>query len=144
MNLSSLKHTSNTIQVCFIKKNKNLSWRESMDWGKAFDKTLREYKISARWLSEQISQRGKSFSQQSISTFRNSKGPVTTDSLSLLLGELPIDAVLYFFSLVIGESFSTQAPEVEELAMLLPKERKRKLAIALVNAVAREPDPAKT
>ncbi|NET61545.1 MAG: hypothetical protein F6K47_37125 [Symploca sp. SIO2E6] len=110
-----------------------------MDWGAAFDKTLKEYGITARLLSERVLERGGKFSQQSISAFRNGKSPINVENLSLLLREMPQEAVTRYFSLVAGEHITQAQPEIEELVLRLPKERKKEIAILLIGAIAGEP-----
>ncbi|NEP12015.1 MAG: helix-turn-helix domain-containing protein [Symploca sp. SIO1A3] len=105
-----------------------------MKWGNAFNKILRDYGVSAKWLSEKTG-----LSQQAISAFRKGKSSMTTDNLDMLLSELPFEAKSTFFALVLGGHLPpAQCPTIEELAEDLPREKKKKLAIILVEAIAKE------
>ena len=68
-----------------------------MKISKAFDCTLKDFSISAKWLSKQ-----SGIAPQSISEFRREKKTIQTDSLEKLLDALPIEAKVHFFSLLLG------------------------------------------
>ena len=70
-----------------------------MNLSEAFDKSLRKFKITAKWLSEK-----SGVSEKMISLFRNSRQRIYTDSLEKLINALPSEARLYFFSLLSGEN----------------------------------------
>ena len=74
-----------------------------MNFNLAFDRTLKEFRISAKKLAEQ-----SGVAPQTISDFRRGKKSIQTDSLGKLLGALPADASAYFFSALLGSSL---APE---------------------------------
>ncbi len=113
-----------------------------MDWNTAFDQTLKEFGLSAKWLSER-----SNLSQQSISKFRNGHCPMTTDNLNALLMELPFEARERFLSLVLGKPVSqSENPTIEEQTYeivkqgkKLPREIRKKVIIELVESLAREP-----
>ena len=62
-----------------------------MKLSKAFDKTLKNFGINARRLSEQ-----SGVSEKMISLFRNDRQRIYSDSFEKLLDALPIEARLYF------------------------------------------------
>lgn len=62
-----------------------------MKISKAFDKTLKNFGINARRLSEQ-----SGVSEKMISLFRNDRQRIYSDSFEKLLDALPIEARLYF------------------------------------------------
>lgn len=62
-----------------------------MKISKAFDKTLKNFGINARRLSEQ-----SGVSEKMISLFRNDRQRIYSDSFEKLLEALPIEAKLYF------------------------------------------------
>lgn len=68
-----------------------------MKLSQAFDKTLRDFGINAKWLSER-----SGVSEKMISLFRNDKQRIYSDSLEKLLEALPGDARRYFFDLIRG------------------------------------------
>ena len=70
-----------------------------MNLSEAFDKSLRKFKITARWLSEK-----SGVSEKMISLFRNSRQRIYTDSLEKLIDAFPPEARLYFFSLLSEEN----------------------------------------
>ncbi|MEM7555207.1 MAG: helix-turn-helix transcriptional regulator [Cyanobacteria bacterium P01_A01_bin.84] len=69
-----------------------------MNFNQAFDTTLKEFKINAKQLAEK-----SGITPQSISDFRRGKKNIQTDSLEKLLEFLPIEARIYFFSLLLGK-----------------------------------------
>jgi len=98
-----------------------------MDWNKAFDKTLRTYGVSAKWLSEQTG-----LSQQTISYFRKGRQPMTTENLGKLLMKLSTEAREYYFSLVLGASVPKRSPSFEEeIEELIDKADHAQIAILL-------------
>lgn len=106
-----------------------------MKWNHALDKILRDYRVSAKWLSAQTG-----ISETMISQFRKGRKDTTTTTLDRLLKPLPFEAKQQFFSLVLGGHLPpAQCPTVEELIADLPREKKKKLAIILVEAIAKEP-----
>ncbi len=62
-----------------------------MKINKAFDKTLKNFGINARRLSEQ-----SGVSEKMISLFRNDRQRIYSDSFEKLLDALPLEARLYF------------------------------------------------
>ena len=106
-----------------------------MNWNTAFDRTLKEFGISAKWLSERCG-----LSQQSISKFRNGHCPMTTDNLNALLSELPFDARERFFSLLLGSELPpAQLPPIEAQIESLPAESKKKLVVCIFDSLASSP-----
>jgi len=98
-----------------------------MDWNKAFDKTLRTYGVSAKWLSEQTG-----LSQQTISYFRKGRQPMTTENLGKLLMKLSTEAREYYFSLVLGASVPKRSLSFEEeIEELIDKADHAQIAILL-------------
>ena len=74
-----------------------------MNLNKAFDRTLKDFGITAKWLS------GKSgVAPQTISDFRRGKKAIHTDNLEKLLKFLPIEAQAHFFSLSIGGNLTSE------------------------------------
>ena len=108
-----------------------------MDWNSAFDITLKEFKVSAKWLSERTG-----ISQQSISKFRQGHSPMTTDNLNALLAEIPFEARQRFFSLILGSSLSPVQIPLEKQIENLPKESRKQLVMAIVESLVYEPKPA--
>lgn len=70
---------------------------KKLELSKAFDKTLKDFELSARWLSE-----SSGVSEKMISQFRNSRQRIYSDTLEKLLEALPSEAKLRFLGLVIG------------------------------------------
>lgn len=104
-------------------------------WNQSLDKVLRDFGVSAKWLSKQTG-----ISETMISQFRKGHRDTTTNTLNKLLQPLPFEAKEKFFCLVLGGHLPpAQCPTVEELIKDLPRERKKKLAIILVEAIAKEP-----
>ena len=62
-----------------------------MNISQAFDKTLKNFGINARRLSEQ-----SGVSEKMISLFRNERQRIYSDSFEKLLDALPLEARLYF------------------------------------------------
>lgn len=74
-----------------------------MDFNQAFDRTLKNFGISAKWLAEQ-----SGVAAPTISDFRRGKKSIQTDSLGKLLGALPTEAKLNFFSLLLGQGIGAE------------------------------------
>lgn len=74
-----------------------------MKFSNAFDDAIKKFRISAKHLSEQ-----SGIFPQSISEFRRNKKSIQVDSLEKLLEYLPIEARMYFFSLLLGEGISAE------------------------------------
>ena len=68
-----------------------------MKFCEALDKTLEDYGISAKWLSEQ-----SGVSMQMISQFRRGKQRVYSDSLEAMIEALPLEVRRHLYSLVNG------------------------------------------
>ena len=68
-----------------------------MKFSEALDKTLEDYGISAKWLSEQ-----SGVSMQMISQFRNGKQRVYSDSLEAMIAALPLEIQQHFYKLMNG------------------------------------------
>jgi DNA-binding Xre family transcriptional regulator len=68
-----------------------------MNLNKAFDQTLKDFGISAKWLSE-----CSGVAPQIISDFRRGKKAIQTDSLEKLLDALPVEVQTHFFSVFLG------------------------------------------
>ncbi|MDJ0633723.1 MAG: hypothetical protein QNJ34_11100 [Xenococcaceae cyanobacterium MO_188.B29] len=84
-----------------------------MKISKAFDKTLKNFGINARRLSEQ-----SGVSEKMISLFRNDRQRIYSDSFEKLLDALPIEARLYFLIQLSGDKLTaldklTEADYVE-------------------------------
>ncbi len=102
------------------------------NWNKAFDKVLREFSLSAKWLS-QVS----GVSEHTISQFRKGHKDATTATLSRLLAPLPEEARERFFSLVQGTpALPAEPPSILKQAKKLPREARKKLIIELVELTA--------
>ena len=105
-----------------------------MNWHIAFDRTLKEFGISAKWLSQKTG-----ISQQSISKFRNGHCPMNTDNLQALLSQLPFEAKERFFTLLLGASLPSQyIPPIEDQIQRLSKEKKKKIVIGIVESLVGE------
>ena len=74
-----------------------------MNFNQAFNSTLKKFGVSAKQLAER-----SGVTPQSISEFRRGKKTIQTDSLEKLLEYLPIEARMYFFSLLLGEEISAE------------------------------------
>jgi transcriptional regulator with XRE-family HTH domain len=74
-----------------------------LELSKAFDKTLKDFEISARSLSEQ-----SGVGEKMISQFRNSRQRIYSDTLEKLLEALPFEVKLRFFSLLLGEEITPE------------------------------------
>jgi transcriptional regulator with XRE-family HTH domain len=108
-----------------------------MSWNIAFDRTLKEFGISAKWLAER-----SGITPQSISRFRKGHGPMTTDNLNLLLSHLPYEARAYFFSNILGSSLdTTQLPPLSEQIAKLSVQSKKELVIEIVDSLVGEREP---
>ncbi len=106
-----------------------------MDWNRAFDCVLKEFGISAKWLSER-----SGISQQSISKFRKGHSPMTTENLDALLQQLPFEAKQRFFSLLLGSSLpSISLPPIEQQIERLSKESRKKLVMTIIESFINEP-----
>lgn len=68
-----------------------------MKFNQAFDATLKHFKISGKFLSEQ-----SGIATASISEFRRGRKAIQTDSLEKLLHALPPEAKIHFFSSLLG------------------------------------------
>jgi transcriptional regulator with XRE-family HTH domain len=66
-----------------------------MKFSEALDKTLDDYGIAAKWLSEQ-----SGVSMQMISNYRHGKQRVYSDSLESMISALPAQARRYLYGLV--------------------------------------------
>lgn len=66
-----------------------------MKFCEALDRSLNDYGISAKWLSEQ-----SGVSMQMISQFRRGKQRVYSDSLEAMISALPLEARCRFYSLM--------------------------------------------
>ncbi len=72
-----------------------------MKISQAFDKTLKNFGINARRLSEQ-----SGVSEKMISLFRNDRQRIYSDSFEKLLDALPLEARLYFLIQLSGEKLA--------------------------------------
>ncbi len=107
-----------------------------MDWNTAFDCTLREYGIAAKWLSDK-----SGLTEQTISKFRNGR-PMTTDNLNILLSHLPYEARAYFFAQILGSSLdTTQLPPLSEQIAKLSVQSKKDLVMEIVDSLVNEREP---
>ncbi|MEG4293248.1 hypothetical protein Q5692_31785 [Microcoleus sp. C2C3] len=73
-----------------------------MKFCEALDRTLEDYGISAKWLSEQ-----SGVSMQMISQFRRGKQRVYSDSLEAMIAALPLEVRCYFYGLMNGDRIPT-------------------------------------
>jgi len=81
----------------------------------ALDRSLEDYGISAKWLSEQ-----SGVSMQMISQFRRGKQRVYSDSLEAMINALPEEVQRHFYSLMMGDRIPTVSSLNEsELADLM-------------------------
>ena len=71
-----------------------------MKFSEALNQTLKEYGISANWLSEK-----SGVSIQMISNYRRGKQRVYSDSLEAMIEALPAEMQRHLFSLVSGSNF---------------------------------------
>jgi len=86
-----------------------------MKFCEALDRTLEDYGISAKWLSEQ-----SGVSMQMISQFRRGKQRVYSDSLEAMINALPQEVQRHFYSLMMGDRIPTVSVMNEsELADLM-------------------------
>lgn len=69
-----------------------------MKFCEALDRSLDDYGISAKWLSEQ-----SGVSMQMISQFRRGKQRVYSDSLEAMINALPLEVRRHFYSLMNGD-----------------------------------------
>ena len=74
-----------------------------MNLSQAFDKTLKDLNISARWLS-----RKSGVGERMISSFRNSRQRIYSDTLDKLIDALPLNAKKHFFGLLLGNKISLE------------------------------------
>lgn len=70
-----------------------------MKFCEALDRSLDDYGISAKWLSEQ-----SGVSMQMISQFRRGKQRVYSDSLEAMINALPEEVRRHFYSLMNGNN----------------------------------------
>jgi transcriptional regulator with XRE-family HTH domain len=73
-----------------------------MKFCEALDRSLDDYGISAKWLSEQ-----SGVSMQMISQFRRGKQRVYSDSLEAMIEALPLEVRCHFYSLMNGDRIAT-------------------------------------
>lgn len=73
-----------------------------MNLNKAFDQTLKKFRISAKSLSEE-----SGVATQIISDFRRGKKAIHTDNLEKLLQFLPTEAQAYLFSLFVDGNLTS-------------------------------------
>jgi DNA-binding Xre family transcriptional regulator len=107
-----------------------------MDWNTAFNKTLKQHGISAKWLADR-----SGLTEQTISKFRNGR-PMTTDNLNTLLLQLPYEARAYFFSLILGASLdTTKLPPIEQQIANLSIQSKKQLVMEIVESLVQEREP---
>jgi transcriptional regulator with XRE-family HTH domain len=86
-----------------------------MKFCEALDRSLDDYGISAKWLSEQ-----SGVSMQMISQFRRGKQRVYSDSLEAMINALPEEVQRHFYSLMMGDRIPTVSSLNEaELADLM-------------------------
>ena len=86
-----------------------------MKFCEALDRSLDDYGISAKWLSEQ-----SGVSMQMISQFRRGKQRVYSDSLEAMITALPEEVRRHFYSLMNGDRIATVSVMSEsELADLM-------------------------
>jgi len=86
-----------------------------MKFCEALDRTLENYGISAKWLSEQ-----SGVSMQMISQFRRGKQRVYSDSLEAMIAALPLEVRCHFYGLMNGDRIPTVSSLNEaELADLM-------------------------
>jgi|JI102314A2RNA_FD_contig_21_2992225_length_650_multi_4_in_0_out_0_1 transcriptional regulator with XRE-family HTH domain len=71
-----------------------------MKFHEALNQTLRDYGISAKWLSEQ-----SGVSMAMISQFKNGKQRIYSDSLESIIEALPAEMQRHLFGLVSGSNF---------------------------------------
>ena len=69
----------------------------------AFDQSLKDFGISAKWLSQQ-----SGVSEKMISGFRNSRQRIYSDSLEKLLKAMPAEVRWRFFELLLGEKLTIE------------------------------------
>lgn len=106
-----------------------------MKFSEALDKTLENYGISAKWLSEQ-----SGVSMQMISGYRRGKQRVYSDSLEAMIEALPFEVRRYLFGLVnnsdLGLREAIEAADdrqLEEAFRMVGEKMFRKSADALGN-----------
>ncbi len=91
-----------------------------MNLNKAFDQTLKDFGITAKWLSSK-----SGVAPQIISDFRREKKAIQTDNLEKLLQSLPIEAQAHFFSLSVTGNLTS-----EKILLLLGKDWKSLISTA--------------
>lgn len=74
-----------------------------MNLNKAFDQTLKEFRINASLLSKE-----SGVATQIISDFRRGKKAIHTDNLEKLLRFLPAEAQARFFSLCVSDKLTSE------------------------------------
>lgn len=102
---------------------------QKLKLSKAFDQTLKDFGITAKWLSEQ-----SGVSEKLISLFRNDRQRVYSDSLEKLLEALPAEARRYFFELVCG--YGVYSCRAEKSILDLVEDMNPIELAELLNAVA--------
>jgi len=80
-----------------------------MKFSEALDRTLEDYGISAKWLSEQ-----SGVSMQMISQFRRGKQRVYSDSLEVMIAALPLEVRCHFYGLMNDNYIPTVSAMNEE------------------------------
>lgn len=101
-------------------------------WNSAFDEVIREFGISAKWLSNE-----SGISEYMISQFRKGHKDATTGTLNKLLAPLPQEARERFFALLLGADLPpAQLPPIEKQIENLSKESKKRLVMSLVEFLA--------
>jgi dsRNA-specific ribonuclease len=79
-----------------------------MKFCEALDKTLEDYGISAKWLSEQ-----SGVSMQMISGYRRGRQRVYSDSLEAMIAALPLEIQQHFYKLM-NNSYTPQVADLTE------------------------------
>jgi transcriptional regulator with XRE-family HTH domain len=79
-----------------------------MDFSRAFDKTLTDWGISAKWLAQE-----SGVNEVVISRFRTGITNPTAKTLAQLLEALSLDVRMYYFSLLLGTDIKPSLPTVQ-------------------------------
>ncbi|NEP02041.1 MAG: helix-turn-helix transcriptional regulator [Symploca sp. SIO2E9] len=101
-----------------------------MNFSQAFDSTLKNFGVSAKWLAER-----SGVAPQTISDFRRGKKSIQTDSLGKLLVALPVEAQVYFFNLLLGRCITP-----EQMVEFMDSDQLSSMLLAIAKVLGRYRD----
>jgi hypothetical protein len=110
---------------------------KNIQFSQAFDQTLTEFGLSAKWLSEK-----SGVSQQMISGFRKGHQRVYSDSLEKMIATLPSEARQFFFEQLGGQLSGQFVVTIGDPASVVDRMNSADMAKVLT-AIANRLEPTK-